>query len=333
MLDIFNTDAFGLVALTEAILKAPHKPMQIGAAGIFTEKGISETKVSLELKDGQLVLVQTKPRGGIADTMGNVKRTAIALNVPHLPIVAGIDADEVQGVRAFGSENSSQAVTDLVNERLGEMRASLEVTIEHMRAGAIQGFVKDADGSTLVDLFDAFGVSQSTATLSPDGGSDNGDELRRAIVGIQRQIEAILGAAPISGYKAYCGSEFFDALRADLGVVQTLRYADPQALLQQDAGIRRFTFGGVAWEEYRGSTGGTPFFATDEAYIFPVGPSIFRTYFAPANYMETVNTVGLPFYAKQELRKLNKGVDLEAQTNPLCICSRPDAVVKATLST
>lgn len=332
MLDVFKTDAFGLVALTEAINKQPHKPMQIGASGAFIERGIRETKVSLEERDGQIELVQSKKRGEAGQVLGGSKRKLRAVNVPHLPIEAGIEADEVQNVRAFGSENNMQVLQEIVNERLAEMRDSLEVTIEHLRAGAIQGLIKDADGTTLLNLFTEFGVVQQIATLSYDSDADNGNRLKNGVIAAQRLIEAELGAAPITGFRAYCGSSFFDDMRSDLGVVQTLRWADPQALLQQEAGVRRFNFGGVQWEEYRGSTGGTPFFADTEAYLFPIGPSIFRTYFAPANYTETVNTLGLPFYAKQALRKFEEGIDLKAQSNPLCICLRPRAVIKLTLA-
>ena len=44
--------------------------------------------------------------------------------------------------------------------------------------------------------------------------------------------------------------------------------------------------------------------------------------------METVNTIGLPLYAKQELMRMNKGVELEAQSNPLNLCTKPRAVIK-----
>jgi len=71
--------------------------------------------------------------------------------------------------------------------------------------------------------------------------------------------------------------------------------------------------------------------ATDDAYLFPMGsPGLFVTYFAPADYVETVNTIGLPRYAKQEAMKMDKGIDIETQTNPLCLCTRPRTVVKLT---
>jgi hypothetical protein len=94
-----------------------------------------------------------------------------------------------------------------------------------------------------------------------------------------------------------------------------------------------FYFGGVYWEEYRGSVGGVDFIASGEAYLVPEGvPDMFVTHYAPADYMETVNTIGLPYYAKQEMMRLNKGVEIEAQSNPLCLNTRPRAVIKLTAS-
>ncbi|MGL4505183.1 MAG: major capsid protein, partial [Aeromonas sobria] len=46
----------------------------------------------------------------------------------------------------------------------------------------------------------------------------------------------------------------------------------------------------------------------------------------PANYNETINTKGLPFYAKGEVMRFDKGIDLEGQSNPLNVCTSPLAV-------
>ena len=46
--------------------------------------------------------------------------------------------------------------------------------------------------------------------------------------------------------------------------------------------------------------------------------------------METVNTLGLPYYAKQEVMKFNKGVEIETQSNPICLNTLPEAVIKLT---
>lgn len=333
MLDIFKTDAFGLVALTESFIKAEYQPGQIGASGLFQAKGIKSRTAVVEWKDGQLALIQTTPRGGAkALPKGSTKRTVESFLVPHLERGAAVYADEVQDLRAFGSEDQTQPVTDLVNERLADCRADHEVTLEHMRVTALQGIVLDADGSTLVNLFTKFNVSQLTGTVSPNAASDEYDALRGEITVIQRAIEA-KNPGPINGYKAYCGAGFFDQLRADVGVTQTLRFADPQALLQNENAVRRFNFAGVVWEEYRGSTGGTAFIADDEAYVCPIGPQIYKTYFAPADYIETVNTLGLPGYAKQIMNELGTGIEIHTQSNPLVLVTRPDVICKVTITT
>jgi hypothetical protein len=46
--------------------------------------------------------------------------------------------------------------------------------------------------------------------------------------------------------------------------------------------------------------------------------------------METVNTEGMAFYAKQRLMDFDKGIELECQSNPLPICLKPLVVQKVT---
>jgi hypothetical protein len=96
------------------------------------------------------------------------------------------------------------------------------------------------------------------------------------------------------------------------------------------------TFGGITFEEYRGQASdinGTvrKFIAPGEAHAFPLGTvDTFGTYLAPADFNETVNTLGQPLYAKQEPRKFERGTDLHTQSNPLPMCHRPGVLVKLT---
>lgn len=53
---------------------------------------------------------------------------------------------------------------------------------------------------------------------------------------------------------------------------------------------------------------------------------------APADFNETVNTLGQPLYAKQDSRKFERGTDLHTQSNPLPMCHRPGVLVKLTMS-
>lgn len=324
MLDIFRDDAFSTVSLTDAILKAPHKPGRIGQLGLFRSRGITTTTAVVEEKNGRLSLIESSPRGGPGSTIGAERRTARSFAVPHFERDSTILADSVQNVRAFGSENALEAVQSIVDERLADLRAMHEVTLEYLRIGAIKGLILDGDGATtLFNLFTEFGVSQQTVDI------DLGSDPRNECVAIQRLIEAELGAEPVSGYHAFCGDAFFDTFIANSQVKDALKYQE-SVLLRSDVRAG-FQFGGITWENYRGSVGGVDFVDDDDAYVFPIGTSIFSTYFAPADFLETVNTVGLPVYAKVALdTELQRWAKIHTQSNPLALCLRPRAVVKVT---
>jgi hypothetical protein len=71
------------------------------------------------------------------------------------------------------------------------------------------------------------------------------------------------------------------------------------------------------------------FIAANDGHVFPMGTmSTFETVFAPADFVETANTMGIELYAKQEARKFGRGIDLHTQSNPLPICYRPALLVR-----
>jgi hypothetical protein len=128
--------------------------------------------------------------------------------------------------------------------------------------------------------------------------------------------------------RVFCGREFWNKLIVAKSVKETYLASVMAAQLRGD-GRDAFDFGGCTFERYRGRVGDIGYVADDEAYAVPEGvPELFITRFAPADYVEAVNTTGLPYYAKQELAQFGKGVDIEAQSNPVHLCTRPKAIVK-----
>ena len=332
-LDIFNSDAFSVISLTDAINKKPYQPGQVLGLGIFEEKGVSTTSVMIEEKDGILYLVENRPRGASGQQNLTEKRKARSLIITHLPTADRILADEIQGIRAFGSESQLVAVEAVVSERMGTMSSSLDATVEHLALGAIKGQILDSDGATVIyDLFTEFGVSQATEVdFDLDNASPGSGVVRKKCAGILRTMATNLGAAPVRAAHAYCGSAFFDDLIAHPEVRETYLNQQEAAELRSGYLGERVTYGGITFEEYRGSIGGVDFVNADKAHFFPVGvPGLFKLYYGPADYIETVNTIGLPKYMKQAAdERFNKYVDLEAQSNPLPLCTRPKALIKA----
>lgn len=338
-LDVFTGDAFSMHSLTATINKLPYQPMRLGELRLFQEAGIRTAHLDVEERAGRLSLIQSSERGGAApDPVGQAKRTLRTFKVFHFERDSKVYADEVQGVRAFGSETELQTVEAIVNERLAELRPAHEVTLEYHRVNAMRGFILDADGSTLKNLFTEFGVTQQVKNFP---FTTSTTDVRKTIVEAKRLAEAELGGEVIIGWRGFCSQGWFDAFAGHANVVGTLQYQESLTLRQD---IRYgFEYGGVIWEEYRGAVtkpdsvgGGTAaFIEADVAYLVPItAPSMFITRFAPADYEETVNTLGLPMYAKQvpDPSGLNKYRRINTQSNMICLCLRPRAVIKLTRS-
>lgn len=336
VLDVFKTDAFGLASLTEAILKLPHQPTRIAQLGLFRSRGISTTTVIVEEKDGQLSLILSSPRGGPSTVIGRNPRTARSFIVPHLARESTIYADEVQGVRAFGSESETDTVLAVVNERLMDLRKMHDVTLEYHRIGALKGQILDADGTTvLFNLFTEFAVSQQTKDFVLSVATT---DVRQTSVEAARLVEGELGGQAYTRLRAFCSSGFFDTFVGHANVKDAFRQQEGRAILAGDLRFVGFEFGGIVWEEYRGSVTGSDgaakaFVPANEAILFAEGPDIYATYFAPADFVETVNTIGLPLYAKTATDpEFQRWAKVHTQSNPMSLCLRPRSVIKLTKS-
>lgn len=329
-LDIFNDDAFGVTQLSLAMTNIPHTPTRLGNLGLFSETGINTTTMAVEIDTETLTLVPSGVRGQPAVAQGKGKRTIKNFNAIHLPQAGGVNADEVQNVRAFGTETELQTVQTVVNKELVKMRRRLDVTIEYHRMGALKGQVLDADGtSVLLDLFTEFGVTKQTHVMALGTSTT---KVRNKTVEAKRKVESALGGMMYSGLVAFCSDTFFDAFVAHPDVERAYeRWAEGS--WNRDDLRSGFTFAGVTYEEYRGQVGGVDFVAPGKALLVPTGvPDMFVNYFAPADYEETVNTNGIPFYAKQEARKMGKGRDIESQSNPITLNTRPRATVELSIA-
>jgi hypothetical protein len=330
--DVFKSNAFSMISLTDGINKVPFIPGQVMRLGLYKEIGISTTSIMLEEVNGILYLVENKPRGAAGQRNQAAKRTARNLQITHLPVSDTIMADEIQDVRAFGNNSALSGAQSVIDSRTATMSNSLDATIEHLALGSVKGQILDSDGSTVIyDLFTEFGVVQAAVVnFDLDNANPTAGVFRKKCADILRTMSVNLGGTSVGSAHAFCGSAFFDDLIAHPEIRETYLAHQGAAQLREGYYAERFYFGGIVWEEYRGSVSGVDFINADECHIFPVGvPGLFKMYYGPADYMETVNTIGLPKYMKSAVdSRFGKFVDLEAQSNPLPICTQPKSLIK-----
>ncbi|MDQ0124272.1 hypothetical protein J2W17_003220 [Pseudomonas lini] len=326
---IFEEQAFSVSSLTHAINEQAYLPGRISSLGLFQEEGVTTLTVQIEKDGDTLALVPAGERGTSGLVVGASKRDLIPFNTVHLPERFTIRADEVQGIRAFGEQTELQAVQDVVNARLAKARRQLDATHEFQRAGALNGLILDADGQrVLLNIYDRFGVQRQELSMGLNAADT---EVRVKCGDALDMQEDALGSTTSSGSRAFCGKTFWNKLVAHKSVKDTYLNTIQAAALRGDA-RDSFEFGGIVWERYRGKVGGVAYVPDDEARLAPEGvPDLFISAFAPADYMETVNTLGIPYYSRIETLPFGKGVAGEAQSNPLHLCTRPRALIRLKL--
>jgi hypothetical protein len=323
-MDIFKDDAFSLAQLTAAIQNMPYQPGRIEKLGLFNEDSINTLSVTIESQDGVLKLVDVTQRGAPSAPMAHPSRAIRSFTVPHIALPDYLTADQVTGVRSFGTESELETIVKVVAQRMQPMRNSIEYTIESHRLMAIKGQYMNAGGAA-VSLFTEFGVSQQTLGMALTTGTT---KVRQKIMTMLEYIEDALGGLAFTGVRVLCGKSFWSELIEHPVVKETYLNSQAANALRADPRME-FEFGGVVWERYRGTSAVKV--EDDDAYAVPEGVSdLFISRFAPGDFVGAAGTLGQRVYARQWERTDGRGIEIEVQSNPLNLCTRPRAIIKLT---
>lgn len=326
MADNIFSEAFGDAAeLTNLINKSKFHPGTLARLGLFTESGISSTLATIDVEDEALTLLPTAPRGGVASVHRDRDTGGITVSALHIPTRASVLADSVQNKREIGGvglDSPEQVRTRI----LAGMRKNVELTIEQHRFGAIRGLISDVDGSVLMDTYAAFGISQVVVNLDL---ASTTKLLLNEVIAAERESEQALGGDTPTGFIGLASPDFMDALRANQSYDNALKYAAPSDLLKDYRnGIQ---VGGTFFIECRSIPGLPARIPAGTAYLVPQGiANLLITKYAPGDYIRAVNQPGLPLYVMSQEMPMGKGFFLEAQSNPINLCTRPASIIKLT---
>lgn len=326
-LDIFNDDAFSLSSLSQTIVDIPRVPTQLGDEGLFNEYGINSLSMMIERQGAALKLVPTAPRGGVPEPVHLGSRKLIPIAAVHLPQTAMVMADEVQGIRAFGSETEVESVTTMLRRKIELMKNNIDLTHEYHRIGALKGQVLDADGtSVLWDMYSLFGFTQETVFFNLGSATT---DVKQKCIELKRKIQRKMGGRAVRRVRVKVSEGLFDQITSHATVKKAWESWQSGAFARQDQSEGDFEYAGIVFQIYAGGTSAGDFIADGLGYAYPEGvPNMFQTAFAPANFMETVNTNGLPYYVKQTRMEYDLGVKVFTQSNPIHLNTLPEAVIK-----
>ena len=337
ILDIFGNPAFNSTSLTAAINIVPNTYGRLQELNLFENEPIPTTSVAVQFANGTLNLLPTRERGAPSSLGMPEKRGVRQFGAFHIPHDDFVRADDVQNIVArVGAEQVLESVMSVVARKEATMRRKHAITLEHMRMGALRGEILDSDGSSLINLFNAFGVTQKSIDFVFGTEATN---VGGKIDELSGYLEDNLMGEVMTGVHVLASPEWFAKLTSHKSVVEAWRYYDGRFNVLRDDVRKQFIHRGVLFEEYRGSAqylqeDGTyatrRFIPAGEAIAFPLGTSdTFRTYWAPADFMDTVNTYGEQIYVRQAIDpEFQRWVKLHSQSNPLPMVKRPALLVR-----
>lgn len=316
---------FNVTELSAAISNLPTRIGNPSDAELFRNIPGTTNVFSMEFYEESGILVPTTEWGGVAPKNSSGKRTAKSWTIPHMPLEDVVKAADVIGVRAFGS-TAAETVQGKVLDKLQAMKNKIDATLAYRRSKAKQGIIVDADGSTILNYFTEFGIAEQVVYFDLGTAATN---IAAKCQDVIDQIEDGLGQEVYSSIEVEVDRAFYDALTAHKNVREVfLGWSAAESKLGR-SNTSGFEFGGLKFIVNRQKVGATPLVAASTGHAYPRGTQdVFLNGLAPADFNETVNTLALPYYAKQASKQFDRGFDLHVQSNQLPIVAKPKALVK-----
>lgn len=327
-MDIFNQNAFSMMELTLGLENIPYKPGLIRSLDLFTFRGIRTRQFAIESRNGILHLIDFSDPDAPAEQTNSAgeERQIKDFRTRHIKKQATLRSTEVGAIRAFGKESEFSQVQGEIARRAQRLRNEVELTFEFHMLNALQGKVLRTDGTTVVyDWYAEFGITPAAEIdFELDNPSPAKGALRKKCFEVITSIEADVGGLIPGTLKieAICGTSFWRDLTSHPEVLDAYLYAAKIAE-QSATPMDRFEWGDIVWRRYRGGSGVGVH--TDKCHLYPVGiDSLFEQYASPVEDFDFVNTPGQEVYYRiLQDRDRNQWVKVEAEANPMFVCTRP----------
>ena len=118
MQNIFENPAFSMSALTAAINILPNNYDRLAQMGLFVDRPQRFRSIIVEKQNNVLTLLPTMPVGSPGTVGVRGQRNVRSFHIPHIPHDDVVLPEEVQGIRAFGSETELQTVAGVMAQHL-----------------------------------------------------------------------------------------------------------------------------------------------------------------------------------------------------------------------
>lgn len=325
---------------TEELLLIPNEWGLINNLGIFATDSLTTKVAQFDETNMSLVLVKDQPRGKRKQYNREQYSKLHTVGVPHFPFDDAIRPQDVEGRRMAGTKADPETLANVRMKKMERLRRSWAATLEYAKMQAIIGNVYNPNNTNDVqNWYTEFSTSQESIDfLLGTSTTDINAKVEEALAYSQ---DNLLSGEIATSFIAICSPEFFSALIAHPEVKDAYKYyASQQEPLRERLNsslggqYREFRHAGVRFIEYRGTFAdengdAQKIVPEGDAYLLPLGTmDTFITYYAPAERFGYIHTEGQEQYMWEFADERGHQIDIESESNFLCVNRRPQCVVR-----
>lgn len=331
---------FDVIDYTQELQIIPNSWTLLNDVGLFSEEFLTTHTVTFEEQNKSLALIGDQHRGAKPQANKDDVRKIRSYPIAHFPIVDEILPADIQGKRAYGSQDQAETEAAVIARKMDRIRRNIDITLEVGRFSTLTtGNLYAPNGTIAGNLFSDFGITQTSVDFV----------LGTAATDVMSKVETVIASMQdnantgdiISGVVAYCSPEWFAKFIAHAKIQTAYQYytaTEGQQIQRNRAGnnmglYREFTYGGIRFIEVRTVLAGQRLIPAGEVVFVPLGTTdTFVSYFGPANRLDFVNTVAERAYLWMYRDPKGTHIDLDGEFDVTHVIRRPQLVIKGTTS-
>ena len=250
--------------------------------------------------------------------------------VPHYDVQDELKADDFRGKKMFGV--NEEFTRNCINEKLAEKIQTAYDCFALLREfnlfQAINGYIKNGLEETRIDVYAETGLTRKEFQV--DFGKTNDADIYGLTLDVTTYQAGALAGALATGRVAFCSPQFFKKLSMNRHVVEVNKYQNSEFL--RDLHLNGFLYNNVFWilyNEYTVDNGKVyPWLANGTAKVVPMGVAgLFDQVNAPADTVQGLLEETKEQYSTFRLNEDETGFKIDAQTNQVTYCTRPETIV------
>lgn len=325
---------------TDSIIEIPNTTSFIKSKGLFNANFTDQEAILFDRIESDYTLLPSTNRRGGQPTYGkgrSVKTFSLPLSYFHH--MDNITKQDYKGKRKAGTTDQEKTEADVLFEKLEDARRVIDQTHEYMQLQAIKGSCKTPDGVVLADMFSEFSLSQTTIYFDLGNSSAN---IKAKLAALKDAVVKNLktGGVVRAPLEVIVDRTFFNAFVMHANVVDKYMNSTSNIQYQKDLstyytwGISdMFEMDGVRFLVYEytfnlpdGTT--EVAIASNSGHVIPQtgGKSIYQAYYGPSQRMDSNG--GSEMFAWEFMDPKGRYRELEFETAPLFICTKPATLVK-----